>query len=192
MPALAIRGVWLLPAAIMAVAVVALGGCGAGPGGPTPDGPLSLHDSIPVGASCAPGGHSWAFGLQQFTNSGGTTVVLDRVRLLHPRNERLIGSFAVPGAVIVGEVRWPPKYPGTLAGLGVPAAWKHRQPVHGFRLAPGATFNLVLGIAAVTQGRRASSKGILIYYHSSSGRYVVSSSSENLIAAGPSTKNCLS
>jgi len=53
----------------------------------------------------------------------------------------------------------------------VPAAWKHRQAVHAFRLAPGRSFNMVLGVAA-TGIPGAMSRGMVIYYHDSAGSYV--------------------
>ena len=190
MRGLKIRGRPLATVALAAL-VIAVGGCSGG-GGPATDGPLSsstsMHGPIPTGSNCVPGGHSWAFGFQQFTNYGHTTVILDRVVLLHPRNEHLVGSYEVPGAVIVGVVRWPPRYPGSPAGVGVPPAWKHRQPVHGFRLAPGKTFDMVLGVAAITGGRRATSQGMLVYYHDSSGTYVAKNYWANIIAA--STRTC--
>jgi hypothetical protein len=186
MRGLKIRGK-LLAVAAMAVLVPVLGACTHGRAGPAGDGPLSsglsIHGPIPGGGICAPGGRAWAFGFQSFTNYGKTTVVLDRVMLLHPRNEHLVGSYAVPGAVIVGAVRWPPKYPGTPAGVGVPSAWKHRQPVHGFRLAPGKSFNMVLGVAAITGDRWGTSQGMLVYYHDSSGAYVARNYWSNDIAA---------
>jgi len=189
MRARAIRGVLLLPAATIAVAVAALSGCGGGHSSRTTDGPLSsgnsIHDPANHHAICAPGGHSWTFGLDEFTNYGHNTVVLDRLVLIHPRNQRLLGAYAVPGERVVGNVYWPPHY------AGMPPGWKDRQPVPGFRLAPGKSFNLVLGLAAMTAGRRAISNGELVYYHDSSGSYVANSNSENVIAAGPSTKNCL-
>ncbi len=169
-------GFRVLPSAVVAVALMsALGGCSNS--GPATDGPLSLHDSIPLGSNCAPGGHSWAFGFQQFANSGHTTVVLDRVVLLRPRNERLVGSFAVPGDRVLGVARWPVTYHPAQPN------WKNRQPVHGFRLAPGKAFNMILGIEAVTGSQRAASKGMLVYYHDSSGNYVATGKSANIIAA---------
>ncbi len=177
--------------ALSAALVIVLGGCGAG--GPAADGPLSsgngIHDPIPRGSNCVPGGRSWAFGFQQFTDYGHTTVILDRVVLLHPHNEHLVASYAVPGEVIVGVVRWPPKYPGTpFADPSVPSAWKHRQPVHGFRLAPGKTFDMVLGVAAIVRGRRATSQGMLVYYHDSSDDFVAPNYWANIIAAN--TRTC--
>jgi hypothetical protein len=170
----------LLAVAAMAVLLSVLGGCAHRHGGPASDGPLSsgngIHDPIPRGSICAPGGHTWAFGMQTFTNYGETTVVLDRVVLLRPRNERLIGSYAVPGDRVIGGVYWPPHY------RGIPPEWKHRQPVHGFRLGPGKTFNMVLGVAAITP-RRATSQGMLVYYHDSSGAYVAPNYWANIIAA---------
>jgi hypothetical protein len=162
----------------------ALGGCGSGRSGPVTDGPLSsgsgIHDPGSRITICAPGGRSYAFGLDSFTNYGHTTVILDRFVLIHPRNQHLIAGYVVPGDSLVGDVYWPPGDPG----------WKDRRPVPGFRVAPGKTFNLVLGLVAITRGRRAISMGELVYYHDASGSYVANSNSVNVIAAGPSTKNC--
>lgn len=157
----------------------ALGGCSSH--GRSADGPLSsglgIHDPVPRGSVCAPGGRPWAFGLQSFTNYGKATVVLDRVVLLHPHNEHLVGSYAVPGDNIFGVINWPPR------NFQTQPAWKDRQPVHGFRLAPGKSFNMVLGVAAIAGGRRATSQGMLVYYHDSSGTYVAKNFYANIIAA---------
>jgi hypothetical protein len=176
--------------ASVAVLVSALGGCGAG-GGPAVDGPLSSGNSAdgpaPSGSICVPGGRPQTFGDQQFTNYGHITVIVDRVVLLHPHNEHLVGSYAVPTDLLVGTVPWPPKYPGTPSIPGIPAVWKHRQPVDGFRLAPGKTFNMVLGVAAIAAGRRATSQGMLVYYHDSSGSYVARNYFANIISANTHT-----
>jgi hypothetical protein len=139
-----------------------LAGCSNG--SPATDGPLNG----PFGTNgghfiCAPAhvGQPRAFGFDTFTNHGHATVVLDRVTLLHPHNERLVGSFAVPGSYIVGEADWPPTPPVT-------PTWKDRQPVHGFRLAPGKTFNMVLGVVATASGR-ATAQGMRVYYHETTG-----------------------
>ncbi len=184
-----------LPLAVLALVLVSvLSGCGGHSDSPSADGPMSSsssrHGPIPQGSNCAPGGRPVAFGFQQFTNYGDTTVALDRVVLLHPHNEHLVGSYAVPGAVIVGEVYWPPKYPGTPAGPGVPAAWRHRQLVHGFRLPPGRTFDMVLGVAAITPAR-ATSQGMLVYYHDSSGSYVAKNFWANNLAAASRKRGCI-
>jgi len=91
--------------------------------------------------------------------------VLDNVALLRPHNERLVGSYAVPGISGIGVLPWPPTY-------DLPAAWKDRKPVNGFRLAPGKKFAIALGVEAPASGR-ATSKGLEIYYHDSVGRYVI-------------------
>lgn len=139
---------------------------GCSNGGPATDGPLNG----PFGTNgghfvCAEArvGHPFAFGVDQFTNHGHATVVLDRVILLHSHNERLVGSYAVPGAYILGAMPWPPR-PSDL-----PPTWKDRQPVHGFRLAPRKTFNMVLSVIATASGR-ATSQGMRIYYHDTAGR----------------------
>jgi hypothetical protein len=107
-------------------------------------------------------GDPFAFGVEQFTNHGHATVVLDRVTLLHPHNERLVGSYAVPGPYILGAMPWPP------GPADLPPTWKDRQPVHGFRLAPRKTFTMVLGVIATTSGRTIS-QGMRIYYHDTAG-----------------------
>lgn len=179
---LLLRGMPLTVVALVALAIT-LGGCGGGggSGGPTADGPLSsglgIHDPSPPSTICAPGGRPWAFGLESFTNYGHTAVIVDRVVLARPRNEHLVGSYAVPGSRVVGVVQWPVRNPQTQP------AWKDRQPVPGFRLAPGQSLNLVLGIAAIAAGRRATSQGTLVYYHDSVGAYVAADNDVSIIAA---------
>jgi hypothetical protein len=108
-------------------------------------------------------------------------VVLDRVTLSHPRHERLIGSYAVPGdSGIVGGWPWPIK-PSHF--LQLPPVWKQRRPVHGFQLGPGRTFNMILGIMATAAGQ-ATSRGMTIYYHDPAGSYVASSGYAMDIAVG--------
>lgn len=177
-----------LPLAVVAVAALAsaLGGCTSGRGGPVTGGPLSsgtsMYGPIPRGSICTPGGRRQTFGFELFTNYGNTTVILDRVVLLHPHNERLIGSYAVPGDLLIGAPRgWPPKY------AGIPHTWKDRQPVHGFRLPPGKSFNMVLGVEAIT-ARRAISEGMLVYYRDSSGTYLAKNYFANIIA--PTARSC--
>ena len=173
-----------LPLVGLAAAVAfALGGCGGS--GPAADGPLnsgnSIHGPIPRGSECAPGGRPVAFGLTSFTNYGHTAVVLDRVDLLHPHNQHLVGSYAVPGDRVVGVMYWPVRNPPTQP------AWNDRQPVHGFRLMAGKSFNMVLGIAAIVKGHRATSQGMLVYYHDSSGSYVAKDYWANIIATNTHT-----
>ena len=163
----------LKPRALAAVALAAaitivLGGCNSGP---ATDGPLGggAFGSISGGDDCVPGhpGRPQTFGDVRYTNQGHATVVLDRVILVHPINERLIGSYAVPGMRLIGVPgNWPPKYPG------IAAEWKDRQPVHGFRLAPGKSFNMVLGVVAASAGA-ARSRGMVVYYHDSAGSYLL-------------------
>jgi hypothetical protein len=148
----------------VALATVACHGGGSG-SGPATDGPLNDPSGTPGRSTvCASArvGRPFAFGLDTFTNHGHATVVLDRVALQRPYHERLIGSYAVPGVYIVGAVPWPPINPPTSRN------WKHRQAVHGFRLAPRKTFNLVIGVIATSSGR-ATSQGMRIYYHDTTG-----------------------
>jgi hypothetical protein len=163
--------------AVAAALTGALGGCGSGTS-PIAGGPLSSKQdgTLPHGANCAPGGEVQTFGTELFTNYGHAAVVLDRVVLLHPRNERLVGSYAMPGNRLIGVEPWPPHY------AGMPAAWELRQPVRSFRVAPGKTFNMVLGVAAAGAGQ-ASSQGMLVYYHDSAGSYVTTDHVAMIIAA---------
>jgi len=162
------------PSTLVALAVVpalisALAGCQSG--GVAANGPLSSgdgpHDPVSRGAVCTPDGGPQTDGLTVFTNYGSTTVILDRVVLLRARNQRLLGAYAVPsGNFIVGNPHgWPPR------DSPLPSGWKHRQPVHGFRLAAGRSFNMVLGVAPIAKGLSIS-HGMLVYYHDSSGSYV--------------------
>jgi hypothetical protein len=158
----------VLTAVALAVALTSAG-CG-GSSGPSTHGPLrgGAFGYVTGGGDCAVVrvGQPVSFGDEQFTNHGHTTLVLDRVGLRHPRNVRLIGSIAVPGTYGIGVVDgFPPRY------RELPPTWKHRQPVHGFRLAPGKSFQIVLGVVA-TGGRPARSPGMAIYYHDPAGRYV--------------------
>jgi hypothetical protein len=101
-----VRALTLGALALSVVLASALGGCG-GSSGPADDGSVSsgssMHGPIRTGSNCGPGSQAWAFGFDQFTNYGHTTVVLDRVILLHPHNEHLVGSYAVPGDQVIGR-----------------------------------------------------------------------------------------
>lgn len=165
-----------LPLAVVALVVAlasALGACSSGRGSsPATDGPLSsgtsAHGRIPRGGNCVtfpPATPRQAFADQFFTNFGHATVVLDRVVLLHPHNERLIGSAVVPGTRGIGVIPWPPNYP-SIRGL-----WKTRQPVRGYRVAPDKSFNMVIGATPAGPGK-ATSQGMQVYYHDSAGSYV--------------------
>ena len=158
----------------------ALAGC-SHDSGPAIGGPLSSSENgvSPHGANCAPGGEFQTFGTELFTNYGHATVVLGRVTLLHPRNERLVGSYAVPGRWLIGVEPWPPHY------AGMPSTWQQRRPVRGFRLAAGESFNMVLGVTAIAAGQ-ASSQGMLVYYHDAAGSYVTTDHVAMIVAA---TKN---
>jgi len=158
-------------ATVALVSAYFLVGCRAGGGSPDSHGPLGggAFGSISGGDDCAPGriGQPQTFGDESFTNSGQATVILDRVVLLHPHHQRLVGSYAVPGTSLIGVPGdWPPKY------AGIPASWKYHKPVHGYHLGPGKSFNLVVGVVA-TAATDVRSAGVLIYYHDSSNNYVL-------------------
>jgi hypothetical protein len=164
----------------------ALSGCGSSGSGPSADGPLSsgtsLHAPVPRGSVCLDAhlGQAIAFGFEEFTNYGHIAVVLSRVALNHPHNERLIGSYAIPGYLGLGDGYWPLRSTQDVAN---PSLWKLRQPVHGFRLGPGKTVNMILGVKATAAGH-ATSRGMTIYYHNSAGSYVTSDGYAMGIAVG--------
>lgn len=170
--------------ALATVLVPTLAGC-ASSSGPATDGPLSSRGAngvVPRGSYCGPArvGQPIAFGDEVFTNYGHSTVVLDRVVLQRPRNERLIGSYAIQGgSVLIGAEYWPPSDPA------VASTWRLRKPVHGFRLAPGKKLNMVLGVIATSTGE-ARSQGMLVYYHDSAGTYVASDDFAMIIAVNKS------
>jgi hypothetical protein len=174
-----------LPLVTAIVALAALGGCGGSSTthAMSTDGPLAggSYGSISAGSVCAPAsvGQPRTFGTERFANDGSTTVVLDRVALVRPHNERLVGSYAIPGNSLVGTAPWPP------AGPGIPPSWRHHDSVHGFRLAPRMMVVIALGVAAPSTGR-ASSRGMVLYYHDSSGRYVLRNGLGMTIAVGKS------
>jgi hypothetical protein len=176
------------PPAVMALGLAlaaALGGCSSSGHDPATNGPLSSGTGqngkiLPHDGECATRfyGRLWAFGIDQFTNYGHTTVVLDRVVLLRPHNERLIGADVIPGTrEPIGAITWPPNL------TSVRGAWKTRQPVRGFRVAPRKTFNMVLGVEP-TRPRNATSEGMLVYYHDPAGSYVAPNYLAMQIAVG--------
>ena len=59
--------------------------------------------------------------------------------------------------------------------------------MHGFRLAVGKSFNMVLGVAAISVGHRATSRGIAVYYDHSSGTYLAKDYWANILAANTHT-----
>jgi hypothetical protein len=164
--------------ALTAALVSALSGCSGSGGATATNGPLrnDAQGIIPSGSICAPGGEPQTFGDQQFTDYGHVTVVLDRVVLLDPHNERLIASYAIPGKLLIGTVPWPP------SEHAWPYTWKYRQPVRGFKLASGKSFDMVLGVTAIRTGQ-ATSRGVLVYYHDSAGSYLAKNYFANIIAA---------
>jgi hypothetical protein len=161
MPAVKIR------VALAALLTVVLAGCSSD--SHPYDGPLSsaagLHDPIPRGGNCItfpPSTRAQAFADQTFTNYGHVTVVLDRIVVLHPHNFRLIAAYAIPGTGLVGILEWPPSYR---------PRWSHRKPIRGYRVAPRQSFNMVVGGEPAGPGK-ATSQGLLLYYHDSAGSYV--------------------
>jgi hypothetical protein len=172
--------------ALVVALASALAGCSSSSHGPAADGPLSSGAGkdgriLTRGGECATrfyGGRRKAFGIAQFTNYGHVTVVLDRVVLLHPRNERMFASDVVPGIrLVAGAISWPPNWP-SLRRL-----WTTRKPVPGYRVAPGKSFEMVLGVTP-TSWRTGNSQGLLVYYHDPAGSYVAPNYFGMEIAAG--------
>jgi hypothetical protein len=179
------------PSALVAIglaAVLASIVCGCASGGVTPGGPLSTGNGIDKPpnnffGSCIPGGRPAALGYDVFTSYGHATVTLSRVALVHPRNQRIIAAYAAPGTWTLGQYRWPPpKKPPTQP------QWKDRQPVHGYRVPAGKSFDLVLDITAIDNSQRATSRDQLVYYRDSSGRYAVKTYASLTISAN--THSC--
>jgi hypothetical protein len=75
--------------------------------------------------------------------------VLDRVVLWRPRNIRVLAVYAVPGESMIDTGYWPLRN-------AVPAGWKNRQPVHGFRVAPGKKFTMIWALQATCTTRGTS------------------------------------
>jgi hypothetical protein len=174
-----------LPLVTAVAALATMAGCsGSGTShAVSTHGPLAggSYGSISAGSVCAPAsvGQPRTFGTERFANDGSTTVVLDSVALERPRNERLVGSYAIPGDSLVGTAPWPP------VGPGIPHSWRYREVVRGFRLAPGKMLVIALGVAAPSAGP-ATSRGIVLDYHDSSGWYVLRNGLGMTIAVGKS------
>jgi hypothetical protein len=137
---------------------------------PSTHGPLT--GAAPGGGNCSPArpGEGFTFGDELFKNTGHSTLVLGSVVLRDPRGLRLIGAYADPGLALVGAVSgWPPQMP---PGDSLPENWKDRKPVPGFRLTPGKSFNMVIGVVAPRRPG-GSTSGLVIRYHDAAGRYVV-------------------
>jgi len=169
----------VLPALALAAALVSTG-CGGG-GGPA-TGPLRGLSDGAAECQVTHVGQIVTFGEETYTNRGQTTLVLDGTSLLHSRYLRVVGSAAMPGQRLIGEVfGWPPRY------RDMPPGWKHRHAVHGFRLAPGRSFGIVIGVVA-TATPLARAQGTVIRYHDSGGRYVADDHFAMFIAA--SNRQC--
>jgi hypothetical protein len=155
--------------AAAATMTVILAACGASSAAVT-GGPLG--GAVAGGGECAPAapGGGVTFGIEDFQNTGHSTLVLDSVALRHPRGLRLVGAYADPGQLLMGAgLPWPPE-PGQ--GYPIQSNWKYRRPVRGFRLAPGQWFNMVIGVTAPRRPG-GSTSGLVVRYHDSAGSYVV-------------------
>jgi hypothetical protein len=155
--------------AVAAILTPLLTGCSSsGKSSSVDGGPLGGASSGDSTLACARVGQAVTFAAESFTNKGHSALILNRIELRDPHGVHLIGAYVVPGTAMLGVTQgWPPKFP-----TGIPRMWKRRQPVTGFQLAAGKSFNMVLGVKA-TARPQGSSPGMAIYYHDPAGRYVV-------------------
>ena len=139
-------GSMTLAALALAAVTPALAGCSSGPP-PLGAAPSGENQCIP-----AKPGQGVTYGLEAFTNHSSSTVVFDRVGLRQPRNLKLLGAYAIPGdRYPVGIwADWPPA-PERGDRLPVPPSWAHRHPVSGYRLRPGASAGIVLGVESTAR-----------------------------------------
>jgi hypothetical protein len=163
-----------VPPAVLALAATmatVLTGCGAGP--------APLSGAPPGDAVCFAGrpNGKMTYGIEDFTNHSGQTVVFDRVGLRHPLHLKVLGAFLSPRdrSPQIGALSgWPPRQLGGLTD------WARRRPVRGYRLRPAATAEVILGfqLTAPAGGR---SPGLLIWYHIADGSYVLKDDLEILV-----------
>jgi hypothetical protein len=157
-----------LVAVLAAALAPALSGCSDGPpplSAPPPGG-QTFCDIKPH--------HGLTYGLEDFTNHSSQTVVFDRVGVRDPQHLKVLGADLTPGArYLVGMwPDWPPKPVRGQTDPHLPPSWKHHRPVAGYRLRPGATAGVVLGIES-TSASGGKTPGMLIWYHTASGSYVL-------------------
>jgi hypothetical protein len=164
----------LAVAALTVAFVPAMSGCGSGGPGPLAAAPSGESQCIP-----AKPGQGVTYGLERWTNHTSQTIVFDRVGIRRPQRLKLLGAYATPGLYVVGMWgSWPPK---GQRDFRLPRSWAHRRPVAGYRLRPGATAGMVLGVES-TAPPRGSTPGMLIWYHTASGSYLLRDDLEIIVA----------
>jgi hypothetical protein len=160
--------------ALTVALVPAMSGCGS-------SGPGPLRAAPPGTSTCIPAkpGQGVTYGGERWTNHTSQTIVFDRVGIRRPQHLKLLGAYATPGLYVVGMwASWPPK---GQPEIWLSHSWAHRRLVAGYRLRPGATAGIVLGIES-TAPPRGSTPGMLIWYHTASGNYLLRDDYEIIVA----------
>jgi len=151
---------WLIVAALAAVLFTACASLVQGPLGPTE------NDST----ACVPAagvGQALTIGIDSAKNTGGTTLVIDRIALASPRHIRLTGAYVVPGENLVGEEA---TFPPPASEIPANVQWSRRHKPAGARLSPGQWSGFVVGLAPVSRAT-ASTAGLVVFYHVGSAQY---------------------
>lgn len=151
-------------------ATVLLAGCG-GSSAPQSGGPLGPPGN--PGGACLPAagpGQPESDGFTEYSNLGSAPLVITRVSLAAPRHLALLGSYLVPtGGTELGEsATFPPK---STTGSPLPPGWAGRQKPGHFRLMPGKSVNIIVGIEATVRPG-GMSPGVEIWYTEAGTSYV--------------------
>ena len=150
----------LIVAAVAAVLATACGGSAQGPLGP------AEHAS----AICVPAagvGQARTDNMDGAKNTGGTTVVIDRIALASPRHIKLAGAYVIPGEHWIG---WAATFPPPASSIRPGVHWSARHQPAGARIPPGKWAGFVLGLAPVSHAT-ASTAGLVVFYHVGSSHY---------------------
>jgi hypothetical protein len=149
--------------------------CSSG-GGPDTDGPFggTDHSSGGICVHTRPGGVAFD-GFEQFPNTGGPATIT-KVRLVHPRNLRLVAAWVLPTSGVLEGVGVGAGYPTAsgIAANGTGARWALRERI------PGAVVQhtrghhaIALVIVTKPSGKVGSSKAIDLYYESAGKHYLL-------------------
>jgi hypothetical protein len=126
-------------------------------------------------------GHAVTIGIQDFTNSGHDSVIVDRVTFGTPHSLRLAGAYAVPGRYTVGVWRtFPPPAGQLLKGV----QWARRRQAAGTRVSSGGWVNVAAGIDP-TRKAKDTTTGIVVWYHDGSKRYELRTNVRVIVSVPP-------
>ncbi len=145
-------------------------------GGLDTDGPFG-GSGPNSGGICAPvrPGEVAYDGFEQFPNTGGRATIT-KVRLVHPRNLRLVAAWVVPTSGVLEGVGVGLGYPtaSKIASGGSGAHWDLRERI------PGAVVRhthghraIALVIVAKPSGKVGTSKAVDLYYESAGKHYLL-------------------